>query len=236
MKEKDVIRKIKEDFEGAEAHWGERMAAWSFVHNDLDGLTASVVQLIEQLRSENPKLDINEWAWPQIRDQFEFLSASDIADLFGHSPSANALEQLGFAELRPVVEHIAKGDPEPQSNLTNPPSVKKLEKNSLDDDSADFLTLGRRRVRLVEEYFAQHHDPTLGDKMATAFHTQYRMLVDTGLGPNEVLLELQRFAGWGQSETNSHNAAILAVITYYFDRCDIFEDPVQLIPVGEGVS
>ena len=53
----------------------------------------------------------------------------------------------------------------------------------------------------------------------------YDALTNSGLGPNEVLFELQRFAGWDASGTSRHNVAILAVIMYFFDRCDIFEDP-----------
>ena len=124
-----------------------------------------------------------------------------------------------------MVEQIAKREADPLIVLSNPPSVTKLEKNSLDEDSAEFLQIGRRRVGLVEEYFAQHHDPGLGDKIAKSMQVQYQMLTDTGLSPNEVLVELQRFAGWGNGDRNSHDAAVLAVIIYFFDRCDIFEDP-----------
>ena len=53
-------------------------------------------------------------------------------------------------------------------------------------------------MRLVEEYFAQHHEPVLGDKIAEAMQVQYQMLMDIGLGANEVLVELQRFRRLGQ--------------------------------------
>ena len=109
--------------------------------------------------------------------------------------------------------------------LSSPSSVTKLEKNLLDQASANFLQFGCRKVRLVKEYFVQHHDPVPSDKVAAATRMQHRMLVDTGEAPNKVLVLLQRFAGWDYGETNSHNAAVLAVVTYFFGRCDIFEDP-----------
>ena len=225
MKEHAVITKIKEDLKGAVTHWQGKMTKWSFVHNDREGLTANVVQVLDVLRTAHPAIEINEWAWPQTREQFNNLSDEAIIDLFGHPPTATSFDQLGFAELRPVVEQIAKREADPLIPLGNPPSVTKLEKNTLDEDSSAFLQIGRRRVRLVEEYFAQHHDPGLGDKIAKSMQVQYQMLTDAGLNPNEVLVELQRFAGWGNGGRNSHDAAVLAVITYFFDHCDIFEDP-----------
>ena len=227
MKERVVIAKIKEDLSGAVTHWQGKINEWGFVHNNTVGLTANVVQYLDDLRTKHPAIEISEWAWPQIREQFDNLSNEACVDLFGHPPTTTSLDQIGFAELRPVVEQIAKREADPLISLSSPPSVTKLEKNSLDEDSAQFLQIGRRRVRLVEEYFAQHHDPGLGDKIAKAMQVQYKMLTDTGFGPNEVLIELQRFAGWGNGDTNSHNASVLAVITYFFDRCDIFEDPEE---------
>ena len=225
MKERLLIAKIKEDLSGAVTHWQGKMSKWSLVHNDIEGLTANAVQCLDVLRAAHPTIEINEWAWPQTREQFSKLSDEAVADLFGYPPTTSSLDRLCFDELRPVVEQIAKGEADPQIALSNPPSVTKLEKNSLDQDSTEFLQIGRRRVRLVEEYFAQHHDPGLGDKIAKAMQVQYQMLMDIGLQPNEVLVELQRFAGWGNGDTNSHDAAVLAVITYFFDHCDIFEDP-----------
>lgn len=166
-----------------------------------------------------------EWAWPNAREQFKRLSDDAVVELCGRPPTGKVVRRLGFKELVPVIDHVAKGTAEPLVALSNPPSVTKLENNSLDDDSGAFLQLGRRRVSLVEEYFADHQDPVLGDKVAKAIHTQYRNLVDTGLGSDEVLVSLQRFVGWGQGDAPSHDAAVLAVVAYFFDRCDIFEDP-----------
>lgn len=226
MKEVVLIAKVKDDFAGAKEHWADAMKIWSFVHNDHHGLTANVTQLFQQFRAQNPTIELQEWAWPQAREQFDRLSPLAASDLFGYAPSAVSLMQMDFEELRPVVDQIAKQKPDPDTPPTAP-SVRKLEKNALDEDAADFLRIGRRRVRLVEQYFEEHHNPLLGDQIAAALKRQYALLTDAGFNPNEVLLELQKFAGWDNSGTNTNNAAVLAVISYFFDRCDIFEDPEE---------
>ncbi len=233
MREDAVISKVGDDFEGAKEHWGERMQEWCFTHNDRDGLSAGVVQVLGDLRLANPGIEINEWAWPQARKEFDRLGIDSLVEIFGYAPSSSTLDRLSFEEISPVIDEIAKGDPDPYTSLSDPPSVKKLEKNDLDDDSAEFLRLGRRRVRVVEDFFSQHYDPTLGDKIAKAFQKQYKAFADAGLNANEVLFELQRFAGWGARSTNNHDAAVLAILTYFFDRCDIFEDPQEIGTAGE---
>ena len=225
MKEYKVIAKIREDLTGAVTHWDAKIQNWIFVHNSMKGLTANVVQVLEELRDGFPQIEIEEWAWPRAREQFNILSDDAIVDLFGYPPKDHSVSRLSFDELRPVVENIEKGIAEPIIALDDPPSLAKLEKNSLDQASKEFLQLGRLRVRLVENYFDQHHDPVLGDRIATAMQKQYRMLVDLGLHPDEVLVQLQQFAGWGAGHSSSHDVAVLTVLSYFFDRCDIFEDP-----------
>ena len=51
-----------------------------------------------------------------------------------------------------------------------------------------------------------------------------------GLSPDQIFTELQTFAG-GMDGTPKHQAAVLAVMSYFFERCDIFEDHV-----GEDVG
>lgn len=62
MRERDIIAKIREDLTGAVANWEGRMQRWSFVHNGMQGLTAKVVQVIDELRDTYPKVEIEEWA------------------------------------------------------------------------------------------------------------------------------------------------------------------------------
>jgi hypothetical protein len=51
-------------------------------------------------------------------------------------------------------------------------------------------------------------------------------LKSVGLGPDEIFGELQAFAG-GMDREPSRQAAVLAVLSYFFESCDIFEDALQ---------
>ena len=77
---------------------------------------------------------------------------------------------------------------------------------------------------LVADFISQWHDETLGERLAEAFTTEYRRLRGD-LGPNEIFAALQSWGGGDHRGTPEHELAVLTVIAYYFERCDIFEEP-----------
>jgi hypothetical protein len=139
------------------------------------------------------------------------------------------MAQLDYEALRPVVTLIRKLDPGDNPPLSAP-SPTKLKANDLSDDAAELLRQGRRREQLVERFFNDWPDPSLGEEIAQGFREQYQALKVEGLAPDRIFTELQTFAG-GMDGTPSHQAAVLAVMSYFFERCDIFEDHV-----GEDVG
>ena len=225
MIEKQVIRKIKADFAGAVDSWGKKMGKWVFVHNFNGKLTADTAQILKELDTEHPEVAVSAWGFHKLLEEVRRMPADALAECFGYPPTTAEIDRLEFDTLQPALDAIARGCPDLDISLASPPSVTKIEKNELDDDAIAFLQMGRRRVQLVEEYFDQHPDPNLGDKIAQAFRIQYQALRDHGFGPQEVLYELQKFSGLGKGSAPSHEAAVLAVLMYFFDRCDIFEDP-----------
>lgn len=83
--------------------------------------------------------------------------------------------------------------------------------------------MGRERDRLVEQYFEKHPNPVFGDEVATAFRAEYLRLRSERLQPDRIFAALQDFAGGNTRGEAEHEAAVVAVLSYLFDRCDIFE-------------
>ena len=220
-----LLVKIDEDFNGAVAHWGPRMQRWTFVHNDDRGLPAEATQKLADLRTANPTIAIEVFGYPEMRKVAMALKPDQLEALFGAAPSQRTLERLGFAELRPVILSIQRREPELEPPLTAP-SVRKIHNNGLSSDASDFLRQGRRREKLVQDFFDQWPDPGFGEEVAEAFRQRYHALKAVGLESDEIFAELQSFAG-GMEGVPSQQAAVLAVMSYFFERCDIFEDVDQ---------
>lgn len=216
-----TIRKVTEDFHGALANW-KNMAEWTFVHNDPRGLPPEVVQHLDSLRSANPQVTIATWGEAQLAGLKERLDLPAMEALFGIVPSSSDFETLVMEDLPPVINDLQRLDPPPEQVPLTPPSRDKLARNDLPGSAAALLAAGRHKEALVDSYFRSHPQPDLGERIAEAFRQTYKRLRDQGKSPDEVFGYLQQYAGSGFSP--KRQGAALAVLSYFFERCDIFED------------
>lgn len=225
MKVDPLVAKIDEDFNGAVGHWAAKMRRWEFVHNDVRGLAAEAVQKLADLGMSNPSVALAVCGEAELRSIVMGLALHQLEDLFGTVPSDRALERLDFTALRPVLLAIQRQEPDADPPLTAP-SAAKLEYNALSDDAAGLLRQGRRREQLVEAFFAAWPDPDFGEEIAQAFRVRYQALKASGLSADEIFGELQAFTG-GMTGEPGRQGAVLAVLSYFFERCDIFEDAIR---------
>ena len=101
----------------------------------------------------------------------------------------------------------------------------KIEANALSESVTTQLKHGMIKAVLVQNFFEQWHDPLLGERLAKTFKDKYVTLREQELTPNQIFTEIQSWAGGGQRGTPEHELAVLTVIAYYFERCDIYEEP-----------
>lgn len=220
-----LLRKIREDFSGAVAHWEGRMRRWVFVHNDRRGLPAQAVQLLENLRRQGDRrLQVDIWAHEELRGVAMGLPEEKLVALFGPPLTREHMERVGFDTLKPLLLSIQRRPP-PDELTIGPVSADKLAANSLSPDAGRLLAIGRLREKLVEGFLSQWPDPTFGEDVAEAFRRQYQALKAVMPEPDDIFSELQSFAGGGRRGDPGQEAAVLAVLSYFFERCDIFEEP-----------
>jgi len=215
--------KITEDFKGAREHWGHHFDKWVFVHNATDGLPPHVQQLLLGFETANPGVQLQPWCLEELRRIFRKLSVEDKATWFGLAPTDATKAKLGFADVKVVLEQIAALPAPPMTEVKDVPTGK-IEANALSEAVARLLKEGMIKSPLVTEFLTQWHDETLGERLAEAFKAEYRRL-RADCGPNRIFAEMQTWAGGDHRGTPEHELAVLAVIAYYFERCDIFEEP-----------
>jgi len=225
MEAKKAIIKIEEDFESAKTHWGTHFDRWSFVHNAIDGLPPHVHKLLLDFEHANKGIVLEPWSLEELRSVFRLLSQEDLASWFGHAPTAETKARLGFKDLQVVLESLSCRVSSPSPNATVeavPPG--KIEANDLSESVATLIKSGMTKAPLVSEFLENWHDETLGERLATAVRLKYESL-QGDLHPNRIFGEFQEWAGGNQLGSADHQMAVLAVLAYYFERCDIFEDP-----------
>ena len=218
----ELNKKTGEDFLGAREHWGTWMAEWVLVHNDTRGLPPSSVQLIDRLREDHPNVNIEVWTEPELQELADGLPLRVHQALFGFAPSKTGVETLMLEDLRPVVDALQRMDTVPGQEPLTPPSVDKIARNSLSEDAAGLLKLGRRKEVLAEIWFSKSPNAELGERIAEAFRRRYAELKEGDRPPDAIFTHLQQYAGMGGEP--AQQSAALAVLSYFFERCDIFED------------
>lgn len=224
MKESELIAKIHADFHGARKHWSGSMQEWVFVHNDGRGLPPNAVKYLDGLRQNHAPLMIATWSEPELLDLTMRLDLAALQALFGPAASIAIVDRLVMSDLVPIIEALQRQEPSPSDPPLTPPSPAKLAKNALSEDSGLFLRIGRRKSALVDTFFRKIPRPDLGERIAEAFRLRYAELKALDLPADTIFKHLQDYAGFN-GEPKRQGAA-LAVLTYFFDSCDIFEDPI----------
>jgi len=223
MEAAKATAKITEDFEGAKKHWTTHFDRWVFVHNATDGLPPHVQKLLLDFEAANPGILLEPWCLEELRLVFRGLTNDDKSSWFGPAPTEETKIRLGFADLKVVLERIAALPAPPMPDVQDVPTGK-IEANALSEAVARLLKEGMIKTPLVEDFLSQWHDETLGERLAEAFKAEYRRLCGEHV-PNEIFAELQSWAGGNLIGAPEHQLAVITVIAYYFERCDIFEEP-----------
>lgn len=224
MSEAKAIQKIQEDFEGAKEHWGEHFDKWVFAHNAVDGLPPHVQTALLDFEKTNSGITLEPWGLEEFRLVFRKLSPDDLQSWFGlTAPSDETKMRLGFSDLQVVLETIADRAVPTSQDVKDVP-MGKIEANALSESVATLLKAGMAKAPLVEAFFRQWHDEALGERIAESFKARYLEL-RKGFRPNDLFAEIQAWAGGDGRGSPEHQLAVLTVIAYYFERCDIFEAP-----------
>lgn len=222
----EIVEKIDVDIAKARDYLKKRnveMKSWTFVHNDFDGLAPEVVAKIAEVTQANPKVTIERWSYEMIWQVLKRLDTDQLTELFGDGPTEANIDSLQIPEIIPVIERLQRASPNPIPALVLP-GPEKLEHNRLSPESADWLQLGERKESLVDACLKTNQNPTAGEHIAEAFRLKYRKLRDSNLNSDMIFQILWEFAGGEEFTSRQQQAAIAAVMSYFFHRCDIFEN------------
>ena len=224
MKATEAIKKITEDFEGAKAHWGKHFDIWVFVHNAVDGLPPHVHQCLLDFESKNEGITLQPWGLEELRSVFRRIPQEGLTSWLGHAPTEVTKARLGFKDLQVVLESLAAKTSPYITDVKAVPAGK-IEANDLSESVVILIKNGMTKTPLVSNFLESWYDETLGDRLAAAFRAEYDRLHSKALHPNRIYSQLQEWAGGSTLGSAEHQMAVFTVLAYYFERCDIFEEP-----------
>jgi hypothetical protein len=221
-----IVDKIENDFAMAREYLKKsnvEMREWTFVHNDFDGLAPEVNAKVAELMQANQFVRIEIWKYDSIWQVLKKLETEDLTELFGQSPTEANIENLQIPDIIPVIERLCRATPNPIP-VVSFPDPEKLEHNRLSSDDANWLRLGETKESLVDAILKTHQNPTAGEQIAEAFRQKYKELRGRNMSSDMIFQILWEFAGGEVFTSREQNAAIAAVMSYFFHKCDIYEN------------
>lgn len=224
LTEREALKKINRDFEGAVEFWVPHFDDWIFVHNSKDGLSPNISRRLLELNMSGP-FTVGQWGFPELRRMVLELDDVSLQQLFRPPPAISDLLNISYTNLERVLQYVAKKPLLDDSEIAEVP-LAKLDANGLSDDSKLLISQGNRKSKYVGDFFDNWHEPAYGDEISNSFRQEYLTLKSDNAAPDDILSGLLVFAGFRKVTDPSDIMAVYALVAYLFMACDIFERPL----------
>lgn len=150
----------------------------------------------------------------EIKNQHEELMRKRTAD---------AIVNVTFIEIEEITRYLMSDQINIEQSLTIIPQKEKIIKNALSNDTERQIIIGMVQIDYVRKFIKSHPDIMFGERLKQSFVAEYNRLKKLeNLTGDELFEGLFSFAS-GNRTSFTERAAALAVLTYLFDICEVFE-------------
>lgn len=128
-----------------------------------------------------------------------------------------------FAELEVLAKYLVSHTTSEQttSSFSLLKIDVKIKKNSL-QEVQKYITMGLSSNFTIEDYLNRHPDQSFATQLTNIIAQKYKELKLQGFDSYEIFYELWTFAS-GNHTDFSYKAAGLGILTYFFEKCEVFE-------------
>ncbi|PPF74917.1 ABC-three component system protein [Pseudoclavibacter sp. Z016] len=221
-----TIRKFKSDLAGAIEKRSGQFTIFVFVHNDVRGVHPEISESLAEARTAHSGISFEVMGMRHFRDLLGRQDSQDVEALLRTQlPMQQHSVAVGLQEMEELLADLASlrlADVFSPSIETV--SVHKLRYSELTEDTQAELRDGMRHSTMISDYYQRRIDITERDDVAARFHTEYLDAVRNRLEPEDVLLRLREFLAGNRTRSMPMYRAQTAVLAYFFESCDIFEN------------
>lgn len=234
LREQQAVSKLKRDFRGLKAYWDTvtPVQEFHFVFNDkYNGSFPTIETNLSKIKVSHKLRHCTCFLSKHLEEQLFGLEDDHILSVVGYLPSLTQVRRLDYSVLHEVIGHIL-GYEEKKGSKTklNPPDfTKKIKFNSLGKQASAYLNAASYRVGILEKYFAantgfvkQELRDTFNEMYKKAKKKKFRALAGSS---REDLIFTHILETSSPKNTIPVREAVLVLMAYFFESCDIFEDP-----------
>lgn len=221
-----LIGKMDDDFAKAKSHLSGIMKEWHMVHNLVDGLPVEAISKLEELKKSNPGIVFGFVGLESIEGRIVQLDSAIVAELLGPQATNKDAQEMQPIELQALINEIVSGvaDGVPTSGPIAPVPSDKLDANDLPNHWCQMIEQGWKNAYYVAEYFERHHEPLIGERIASLFRERYQYLRSQALSAEVIMDSLYEFVAGIGSVPPARQVAAQALLAHLFESCDIFEN------------
>lgn len=232
-----AVTKAKQDFEKLKQHW-EKVAEitdYRFVLNDkYKGTFPEVELVLAEIKREHSLAESKPFLAKDLESVFLTLSITDIHTVLGGVvPRQDTISDIDYCVFTEVLQHLVDtmGPVNKDGMLVVPDFDQKIKFNEI-RSAASLLTVGSYQAGAVDVYFNRHGEFTrsdIRDRLAEGYQKAIEAarvdLPNNAAVGDTVYFDLLDLIAPNGTKVVQDAAVVL--IAYFFEKCDVFEEPVQ---------
>jgi hypothetical protein len=232
---KKAIEKLETDFNGLVKLWNKEtpVKEFYFVLNDeYRGNYPDIHHAVASLQKTNKDTKIGLFLPKDIEDIFLSLPEEKIQDIIGYLPGDGGLEGVDYDVLTEVVTYLlknVKSIPD-DGSLEVPNFDDKIRFNKLSGNISALLTTANFQASVLYDFFQNNSGfcrKDLRDKFSVLYKESLAEIPDYASSKNDlVFFDILRKST--PQKTKNAQDAVLVLMSYFFESCDIFEEPKNI--------
>ena len=230
-----AAKKASDDFAKLKNNWEHdaSIVDYRFVFNDkYQGAFPDILHALAELKERHGLGVAKPFLAADLEREFMQLPASERHAVLGTViPRSEFIQDIDYAALTELLQHLVDNQrPLPAEGVPAVPDYdKKMQFNEI-DQAASLLRVANYQNAAVEEYFDRHGEFTKTDirnRLARSYEAarvdvNENAAPDACLGDRVFFLLLHDIA---PQATKQVQDAGIVLIAYFFEKCDVFEDP-----------
>lgn len=233
QKQWESLQKLKKDFAGLYSFWEKisKIQEFYYVLNDrYKGAYPTTESALSDLRKEYTGKKFDLFLAKHLEEVFISLPENDIINVIGIIPSPKKIEPLigSYSILKEVVEFILS-DEEPTDFSDTFPDIdfdKKIKFNNLSNTVSALLIKGSYQAHVVDDYFNLNSNFAKQElqKKFKKFYNDSKKQFNCPNQADILFFDILKKAT-PKKDDKFVQDAVLVLMAYFFEACDIFEEP-----------
>lgn len=232
----DAVKKAKRDFGKLKANWENvsPIKDFRFVLNDkYQGAYPDVEFELAAIKKDHSLTESKPFLAKDLETVFLGLPIACIHSVLGAVvPRQDNISDIDFAVFTEVLQHLVDTmKPIAKSGMLAVPDFEEKIKFNCIESAASLLTVGSYQAGAVDAYFNKHGEFTRSDirnRLAKCYEEKSQSVKgytqDTSAFGDKVYFEVLNHIAQGDRKTVQDAAIVL--IAYFFEKCDVFEEPI----------